>query len=102
MVAARLAALALLVIPMAGSAAGLEVETAAAKLTKTKVPAKGRQESLLDVERFGRFAVTVEAPQGTALQVVSKMAGPGEVKGVAGEENGRVDGFLDRGQYKVV
>src|SRR5687767_6678505 len=83
----------------ADAAGSLEVETSGAKLTRTKVPATGRQESLLEVQRFGRFALTVESKQGTALQVISKMAGPGPVSGAAGEANGRIDGFYDRGTY---
>jgi len=104
MVSGRLAALVLAssFLALTAGSAGVEVETSSAKLTKKKVPAKGRQTSVLDVERFGRFAVTVEAPQGTALQVVSKMTGPGDMKGVPGETNGRVDTFLDRGQYQVL
>lgn len=102
MVSGRLAALALLVAPVFAQAAGLDVETSKARLTKATVPAIGRQEAILEVERFGRFSITAESAQGTAVQVISKMSGPGDVDGVPGESNGRVDVFLDRGTYKVV
>ncbi len=73
-----------------------------AVLSRTSVPAVGRQEAILTTTGFGRVAITATSQQGTALQLVDRMAGPGEVNGVAGESNGRLDLFLDRGAYKVV
>ena len=74
----------------------------AAKLDATSVPAKVRHEASLTVAAFGRYAVTVTSAQGTALQLVDRMAEPGEVQGKAGEEDGRLEAFLDRDEYKVV
>lgn len=73
-----------------------------ASLSHDSVPAAGCQEAILSVSRFGRYAVTVTSPQGTALQLVDRMAGPGELRGEAGERDGRLDAFLDRGEYKIV
>jgi hypothetical protein len=73
-----------------------------ASLNRDSVSATGRQEAILSVSRFGRYAVTVTSPQGTALQLVDRMAGPGELRGEAGKQDGRLDGFLDGGEYKVV
>jgi uncharacterized protein len=65
------------------------------------LPARGAAETLLTVPVFGRYAVTVKSDQGTALQLIDRMAGPGPVDGIAGARDGRVDAFLDRGTYKL-
>lgn len=62
-----------------------------------RLPATGRQETILTVPRFGRYSITVTNPQGSALQLIDRLSGPSEVAG-----NGRLDLFLDRGTYKVV
>jgi hypothetical protein len=74
----------------------------AAALSKATLPARGRQEAILTVTRFGRYAVTVRSEQGVSLQLVDRMAGPGPINGNAGERDGRLDLFLDRGEYKIV
>jgi hypothetical protein len=71
-------------------------------VSPAEVPAVGRQEAILTTAGFGRYAITAASPQGTALQLIDRMSGPGEVAGVAGERNGRLDVFLDRGEYKVL
>ena len=76
--------------------------TAPASLSKTSLPARGRQEAILTIGRFGRYALTVRSEQGVSLQLVDRMAGPGAIAGRAGAEDGRLDLFLDRGQYKLV
>ena len=73
-----------------------------ATLDRPQVEAKGRSAALLTVKRFGRYAVTVKSAQGVALQLVDRMAGPGETSGVAGKEDGRLDVFLDRGEYRLI
>src|SRR5438034_944357 len=70
--------------------------------SRTTVPARGRQEAILTVPAFGRYAVTVASPQGTALQLVDRIAGPGQAQGTTGKTDGRLDVFLDRGEYQVV
>jgi uncharacterized protein len=64
-------------------------------------PARGASETLLTVPGFGRYAMSVKSDQGTALQLIDRMAGPGPVQGIAGAHDGRVDAFLDRGTYKL-
>lgn len=73
-----------------------------ATLSKTTLPARGRQEAILTVARFGRYAVTARSEQGVSLQLIDRMAGPGSSSGTPGERDGRLDLFLDRGEYKVV
>ncbi|MBN2370839.1 MAG: hypothetical protein JXO72_10135 [Vicinamibacteria bacterium] len=75
---------------------------AVAILDPSAVAAQGRQDSILNVPRLGRYAILVESPQGTSLQLVDRMAGPGPIEGAAGEHDGRVDRILERGEYKIV
>lgn len=64
-----------------------------------KVPAAGRAQSLLTIARAGRYAITVRSESGTTIQLVDRMGGPGEKVGVAGERDGRIDAFLEPGDY---
>ena len=73
-----------------------------AVLSKTDLPARGRQESILTIRSFGRYAVTAKSDQGTGLQLIDRMAGPGTISGAAGERDGRLDLFLERGDYKII
>jgi hypothetical protein len=73
-----------------------------ASLSRARVEATGRREVILNVREFGRYSVLVKSPNGSALQLVDRMAGPGPIHGQAGETDGRIDAFLDRGEYKVV
>ena len=66
------------------------------------LPATGRQETVVDVSACGKYAVIAKSAQGTALQLIDRMAGPGRKFGQAGAEDGRVDAILDRGTYKIV
>jgi hypothetical protein len=88
-----------------GGAEAAAVEAAGAgqaHLSRAEVPASGRQEAILSVERFGRYSVRAASRQGTAVRVVDRMAGELGAAGEAGHENGRLDLFLDRGDYQVV
>jgi hypothetical protein len=76
--------------------------TSAAVLSKADLPARGRQESILTITTFGRYAVMVKSEQGTGLQLIDRMAGPGTISGGAGERDGRLDLFLERGDYKII
>ena len=78
------------------------IELPAASLDRTTVPAAGKQRAVLTVRRFGRYAVTISSEQGVALQLVDRMAGPGSVSGRAGHEDGRLDVFLDYGEYQIL
>ncbi len=75
---------------------------AATGLEHTTLPARGEQQTLVHVDGFGRYAITVHSEQGTALQLLDRMAGPGQRQGVVGSSNGRIDRFLDRGDYKLL
>ena len=73
-----------------------------AQLDFETLPAKGRQSAMVNVGKFGRYAVLAQSAQGTALQLIDRMAGPGEIAGIAGEQDGRLDLFLNRGDYKII
>lgn len=79
-----------------------EQDAAAAHLDRTTVTARGKQSALLTLKAFGRYAVTVASTQGVALQSVDRMSGAGPVVGEPGKQDGRLDLFLDRGEYKIV
>lgn len=66
------------------------------------VKATGRQTAIVTVPAFGRYAILAHSSQGTAVQLVDRMAGPGASDGVPGARDGRVDAFLDRGRTQVV
>jgi hypothetical protein len=91
-----------LTIPLLGRAAPAEPTPQVPMLDHGTVEARGTRSALLTVNAFGRYAVTAASSQGVALQAVDRMAGAGEVKGEAGTEDGRLDLFLDRGQYKIL
>ena len=69
---------------------------------QSDLSATGQQEVVFSVEAFGRYTITVESDQGTAVQLIDPMAGPGPIAGHAGQQDGRLDVFLDRGEYKIL
>ncbi|HEY6548267.1 MAG TPA: hypothetical protein VI589_10185, partial [Vicinamibacteria bacterium] len=71
-------------------------------LDRATVPAAGQQRVLVRVGKFGRYALLAKSAQGVSLQVVDRMAGPRERAGRAGEEDGRLDVFLERGEYRLL
>lgn len=71
-------------------------------LSVQEVPAAGRQEAILSVDRFGRYSVRAESAQGTSIELIDRMAGSLGRSGESGRENGRLDLILDRGTYKLV
>lgn len=83
-------------------AAAAPGHTACAPLLAQSVfPATGTHETLLNIPSFGRYAITVSSAQGTALDLVDRMAGPGTMAGAPGAQDGRIDAFLERGTYKI-
>lgn len=64
--------------------------------------AAGLSETVINIEKWGRYSIEVQSPEGTALQLIDKKIGLREQSGIVGETNGRIDAFLDFGQYKIV
>ncbi len=74
---------------------------AAPSIEPSSVPADGRRTATITISEPGRYAITAASGSGTALQAVDRLAGPGEIAGVAGERDGRLDLLLDRGTYRL-
>jgi hypothetical protein len=85
----------------AAQAAGVPAETPVA-LERPALSAAGRQATLLQVTRFGRVAVWARSAQGVAVELQDRMAGMLGRDGAAGQRDGRLDLFLERGEYRVV
>lgn len=96
---ARVAAV-LALLRIAGQPA--PAESVPPRFDRDRVSAAGRQVALLTVEQAGRYALAVESATGMSLQLVDRMAGPGEIAGQPGERDGRLDLFLDRGELRLV
>ncbi len=87
---------------LAAPATSEVVPTAGPRVAPLAQPAAGRHVALLTVSAFGRYAVSVASAQGVALELVDRMAGTLARDGGAGTADGRVDVFLDRGEYRIV
>lgn len=70
-----------------------------AEVRPDRVAARGEGRAMVTVEQFGRYAILAESEQGTALQLIDRMAGPGPRVGAPGQRDGRIDLFLERGQH---
>jgi hypothetical protein len=79
-----------------------EQDAGIARINPASVPAHGKQSALLTLKSFGRYAITIASSQGVALQSLDRMAGAGPIVGEAGKQDGRLDLFLDRGEYKIL
>lgn len=88
--------------PAAPGAGASAAAPPAVRLQPAVVPAAGRQVAQLEVTDFGRYSIRVASARGTALQVLDRMSGAGEVVGEAGKQDGRLDLFLDRGAVRVL
>ncbi|MCP4903172.1 MAG: hypothetical protein GY906_39930 [bacterium] len=99
---AILALASLFLVPIVNAQLLTPLDEQAAKLDRQMIPASGRHEALLSVKRFGRYSITAASTQGVALQLIDRMSGPRERSGIPGEKDGRIDVFLDRGEYKII
>ncbi|MFW6369415.1 MAG: hypothetical protein ACOC0J_02415, partial [Myxococcota bacterium] len=79
-----------------------QAPSSAPVLDREIVPSAGRSEAIVTIPAFGRYAVVVSSEEGTAVQVIDRMTGPGEVNGTPGTTDGRIDDFFDDGEYKIV
>ena len=70
-------------------------------LEQTEFTAQGLNETLLHIAVPGRYSLQARSDQGTAIEIVDRMAGPFAVAGSAGEQDGRHDLLLDEGTYKI-
>ncbi len=84
--------------PKAAAPTGASPQATASPQT----PSQQRQDQIITVERFGRYALKLSSAQGAALQLVDRMGGPGPSDGVIGQRDGRLDVFLGPGEHQVI
>ena len=70
-------------------------------LEQTEFAAQGLNETLLHIAVPGRYSLQARSDQGTAIEIVDRMAGPFAAAGSVGEQDGRHDLLLDEGTYKI-
>jgi hypothetical protein len=81
---------------------GKKVPAAAQALVeRSGFKARGKNETIVHIPLAGRYSIQVKSSQGTAVELVDRMAGQIGAAGTAGEKDGRLDIVLDRGDYKV-
>ncbi len=71
----------------------------APRLDQGRLPARGDAHTLLHINAFGRYTILGRSARGVALQLVDRMAGPGPLAGKPGQQDGRLDPFLEKGDY---
>lgn len=76
--------------------------TAGEVVFEKQFSASGTQEFVIPLKSWGRFSFIVESEQGTSLQLIDRKVGRRSQSGVPGQSNGRIDEYLDKGEYKVV
>ncbi len=77
-------------------------DAASAHIDDPVLPADGRQATVLHIPSPGRYAITAQSDQGTALQLNDRMTGPGSLVGQPGGEDGRLDGLFDDRDYQLI
>ena len=58
--------------------------------------------ALLVVPEAGRYTLRAQSAEGTALRLADRMLGTLAKDGVAGASDGRIDVFLDAGEYRLI
>ena len=76
-----------------GFAAGLP------HLDSAILSATATAQTVLHVPDFGHYTIIASSDQGVALQLVDHMRGPGPIQGQPGKQDGRLDLFLEKGDY---
>lgn len=71
-------------------------------ISPASLPSAGRHFATISISEFGFYAITAKSPTGVALQLIDPMNGPGTVFGMAGKEDGRINEFLDEGEYRLI
>ena len=68
---------------------------------KSSLPNQGIQETLLHIEKLGRYRIEVKSKTGCSLTLIDMMSGPFLSSGAPGGQDGQLDVFLDQGTYKI-
>ena len=86
----------LLILPLATHAAP------SPSIQPQQIPAIDQQEAIVQINELGFYAIEAKSKQGTAISVIDRMQGPSAMAGKIGEQNGRINVLLDRGEYKLI
>ncbi len=73
----------------------------ALRLDQTQFTPQPQNETLLHITQTGRYSLQVSSSQGTAIELIDRMAGVIAHGGSTGSRDGRIDIFLEKGEYKV-
>ena len=73
----------------------------AASVSPPSVPARGRQEAIVTLDRAGMVHLSARSRRGTSCTLVDHLRGPFTSSGVAGRSNCEVDLLLDSGTYQL-
>jgi hypothetical protein len=70
-------------------------------MISTEVSARGRREHIIRADEWGRYAVEAKSGEGVAVEVVDKLRGVIASCEADVEKDGRLDLFLEAGEYKI-
>ncbi|GBU20451.1 hypothetical protein R80B4_00329 [Fibrobacteres bacterium R8-0-B4] len=70
-------------------------------MISTEVSARGRREHLIRADEWGRYAVEAKSAEGAAVEVVDKLRGVIASCEATADKDGRLNLFLEAGEYKV-
>jgi len=70
-------------------------------LISTESSARGRREHLIRADEWGRYAVEAKSSEGVGVEVVDKLRGVIASCEADAGRNGRLDLFLEAGEYKI-
>lgn len=82
-------------------AVALSTPITAADGFTVSLPASGRHEAVMPVSKWGRYSIQAKGDQPVAISVADRRSGILHRDGEPGQRNGRIDLFLDIGDYKL-
>ncbi|MDR2577956.1 MAG: hypothetical protein LBC70_03965 [Chitinispirillales bacterium] len=94
--ALRAAAVAFVIAPMAF------MLYAEGQIFSAEISARGRQEHIVRAERWGRYLIEVKSAEKAAVEIADKLRGGFARDGIAGRADGRIEIFLEAGEYKII
>jgi hypothetical protein len=63
--------------------------------------ASGSNEFVIEIQKWGRYAIEVKSPNGASIEIYNKKSGFITQSGTIGEKDGRIDILLDIGAFKI-
>ncbi|MFO1371518.1 MAG: lysozyme inhibitor LprI family protein [Candidatus Competibacteraceae bacterium] len=90
------------ILALSGSTANPPAQQAAVTVRPAELPAQGKQMAYLEIPAAGRYALSTQSKTGVALELLDYMNGPVAHDGESGQQDGRINVFLDQGRYKLI